>query len=177
MRCRTLAGFTLIEVLLYLAIFSFIASALFAFAWNISDLGVKDRSARAVASDARLASEQIAMLIRSAADIDRSASRFDDVDGKLVLEKKGGNGTVVIERTNGRITVRDSAAPDTAVALTGAHSSANSLSFTDMSPADRTAAYISFLLTLRGADASVTRAAYVFEMTLRSGSALRNTGL
>lgn len=170
-------GFTLIEVLLYLAIFSFIAGALFIFAWNVSDLGVKDRTARAVVSEARLATGQIDFLIRSAAGLDRGASRFDVAPGRLVLKKSGGDGTLSIEQTGGRVTVTDSASPGLAVPLTGPHSQATALVFADVSSVDRTAENISFSLTLRSPGSETVRAPYGFETALRSGATLRNRGL
>ena len=61
-------GFTLIELIIYIAIISIILTFTFGYAWNVIYGGVKTASYREVQQNGRLAMEKIARVIRDGQD-------------------------------------------------------------------------------------------------------------
>src|SRR3989344_7372816 len=62
-------GFTLIELILYMALVSIVLTAIVPFAWNIIGGGVKSSAQQEVFSQARFVSERIKYEIRNASGI------------------------------------------------------------------------------------------------------------
>ena len=172
---KTLRGFSFVEVILYLGLFSVMATALFAFSWNVLDLGVKDRASRQVFSGARFITERINYFIRNASGIDADASVFNNADGKLVLKVLGSSDTVTITLQNGNVVLIETGQP--ATVLNGSDTKAGSLTFLNYgSPADGSE-YIDFALTLESVkNDTEARSPYQATTTLQSGAFIRNDG-
>lgn len=170
-----LRGFTFFEVILYLGIFSLMATALLNFSWDMIDLGTKDRTYRGVVSDGRFVSERLENIMRSSAGIDADASVFDDANGRLVLLRLETSDTVTIDLQDGRVTLTETGRSP--VALHSAETRAASLVFQKYGLADDGSEYAGFMLTLESAGYGTTRAPYDATTTIRSGAFIRNNGL
>lgn len=172
---KTLRGFTFFEVIIYLGLFSLMATALFQFALNIFDLEVKDRTSRRVFSDARFISERINYFIRNAGGIDENASVFEDANGKLTLNVIGSGDTTTIEIQNGKVVLKESGEED--VNLNSADTQITNLMFTKYGAEADGSEYIDFTLTLESVGNNTTRSPYQSETEIQSGTYIRNSGL
>lgn len=171
---KTLRGFSFFEVILYLGLFSVMATALLQFSWNVLDLGTKDRTGRQVFSDARFVTQRIGYFIRNASGIDTGASIFDDADGKLVLRVLGSSDTVTIELQNGDVILTETGQPG--VALNGDDTQAESLTFLDYGTEADGSEYVDLTLVLESAGNDTADSPYQAATTLRSGAFIRNSG-
>lgn len=171
---KILRGFTFFEVILYLGLFAALAPALFQFFWNVLDLGNKDYASRRVFSDARLATERIDYFIRNAESIDTDNSVFDNANGKLVLNKFGGSGTLTLAIEDNKIMVAETGQP--AAALNGPDSRVTGFTLTRYGDRATASEYVDFTLTLQSAQYDTARAPYQAATTLRAGAFLRNSG-
>lgn len=164
------AGFTFIEVILYIALVSVIATTLLSFTLEISEIASKDRAIRSVISDGRNVSERLRFLIRNADGVDVGASKFSGSDGRLVLNKSGSSGTIELALNNGALVMTDGSQ---SVSLTSQGTRVRELIFENISSSDGTSHYIDFELTLD--DAANTVNFLSAETTIRSGAEIRNT--
>lgn len=171
---QTLRGFSFFEIILYLGLFSVMATALLQFSWNVLDLGIKDRVSRQVFSDARFVTERIGYFIRNASGIDTGASIFDDANGRLVLNVLGSSDTVTIDIQNGAVVLTETGRP--AVVLNGADSKVGSLTFLNYGTRADRSEYADFTLVLESAGNDIAGSPYQATTTLRSGSFIRNSG-
>lgn len=173
---KTVRGFSLIEVIIYLGLFSVIATALFQFSFNILGLGTKDQTSRQVLVDARILSERISFFIRNAEGIDEGSSSFDSVNGKLVLKKIGSSDTMSIDVQNGKIFLTETGNPSTA--LHSSFSKIESLSFSKYGFAVDHSEYISFVITLSSVrNGSLSPSQYQETLTVKEGAFIRNSGV
>lgn len=168
-RYRSYRGFSFIEVILYIALVSVIATTLISFTLEISEIASKDRAVRSVFSDARNVNERLRFLIRNAEDVDTGASRFSDANGRLVLNKVGSSGVIELFLDNGVLMMVDG---DQHVALTGQRTHVAGLIFEDGSSPDGKSRYIGFELTLD--DAADTVQFLSAETSIRSGAEIRS---
>lgn len=172
---KTLPGFSLFETVLYLALFSLLAIALFRFSWDVFDLHTKNQVLDAVFSDARLVTSRIDMLIRNASGINGAASRFDTADGKLVLEQLGSGNTVTIDIQNGNVVLTESGQPGTV--LNSPKSKVVGLTFSKHGTQVDGSEYVSFSLSLGSGVSSVVPADFSENTTIEGGDFIRNSGL
>lgn len=172
---RTVSGFTLFEVLLYLGIFSIMSFGLLLFNWNISDLGVKEHVSRQAASDARFVASRLETLIRESASVDEGSSVFDDADGRLVLGQPGSSDTVTISVVGGRVTLMGTNIDP--VALHSSATEVSELRFEHHGSSADGSEYVGFVLSIRSIQSGHTRAPYNASSTVRSGAFLRNQNL
>jgi hypothetical protein len=172
---RTVSGFTLFEVLLYLGIFSIMSFGLLAFHWNISDLGVKENVSRQASSDARFIASRLETLIRESASVDGGSSVFDDANGQIVLGQPGSSDTVTVSVVSGRVTLMGTSIDP--VALHSSATEASELRFEHRGSASDGSEYVGFVLSIRSVQSGHTRAPYNASSTIRSGAFLRNQNL
>lgn len=173
---NTLKGFTLFEVLMYLGIFSLMATALMTFSWDVFDLGRKDRASRHVFSDARFVAERLEYLIRNASGVDTSASVYDDVNGRLVLQELGASDTVTIEIRDGSVLLARTGQPD--IVLSSLDTQTTELRFLQYGTHADASEYIGFTLGMESVQGGAKkRSADNMVTTLRSGAYIRNSGL
>ena len=167
------SGFTLFEVLLYVALCALLAGALVTFQWNITQLGVKEATRRMVMAEARLASERLASLLRNAESVDWEASVWDASDGRLVLDVVDTSETLEMRLENGRLSlVSGGGAP---VALHSDRTVATELRFKGYRPDDGSVEYVETRLTLRAATESPVASPFAAETTQTIGVLIRQT--
>lgn len=130
----SLRAFTLIEMLLYVALSAIVSLAIVSASWNIIRLGEEGFWYQAAAADMSRASERINTLIRNA---DSVAVLAPD---RLELGLPGTSATAVISLVSGVIQV-DMGTP---IALTGDALAVTSLQFTAASPENTNATIISY---------------------------------
>lgn len=171
---KTLPGFSFFEVLLYLGIFSIMATALFTFSWDVIRLGTKERIGQQVFAEGRFVSERLKYFIRNSDGIDIDASRLGDTDGKIVLKKRGSSDRITIDIQNGHIVLGETGKAD--VKLTSDVTSVTALTFTPYGSREDASQYVDFTLVL-GLGSSGARAEYSTTMTIQSGVFIRNSGL
>lgn len=169
-------GFSLLETILYLGIFSVMATALLQLSWDILDLGAKDRVSRRVFSDARFMTERINFFIRNAEGIDTGSSSLGD--GKLVLTQPGTSDTVTLEVQNEQLVLTETG--NASVVMTGSDARIQSLVFLESGSDTDGSHYVGYTIIVgsKRYDQDV-RASYKMTTTLQSGALIRNaqTGL
>ncbi len=168
-RSHSRKGFSFIEVILYIALVSFVSTAILSFTLEISEIAQRDRSAHAVLSDARGAVERMRFLIRGAEEVDVDASRFLDADGRLVLKKNGSSGTYTLSVRDGVLEVQDDGE---SMALTSDGSRVRSLIFENGTSPDGRSQSIGFELIMSGSTQTVDPP--LSETSIRSGAEVRN---
>lgn len=165
-------GFTFIEVILYLALFSFLGTALFEFTWDTLKLREQGGTERALTEEARFATERIKYLIRNSS-VDTTSSVWDSADGKLVLDVLGSSDTVTIERQNEQVIMQVSG--QDAVVLQSQNSRATTLLFEQVHSSDESAQYVDMTLTIE--TLATAPPEYATSLTLQTGIFVRNFGL
>ncbi|MBI2337948.1 type II secretion system protein [Candidatus Daviesbacteria bacterium] len=162
-------GFTLIELILYIAIITIVMSALIPFAWNIIGGSVKSSALQEVSSQARFVSERIKYEIRNANDINNISAFSIDL-------KTDTNPTTVIELADGKITIKYgiSGTPvnlnsdDTVIAPVG------DAIFTDYGSVDAKTKHIQFSFTIDDKYTGSRQEYQVPAITIESSAELRN---
>lgn len=172
---KNLRGFSLFETMLYLALFSVLATALFQFSWNIFTLGTQDRTDRHIFSDARFVAVRLDTLIRNATGIDAAASTFGGTNGVLVLEEPG-SGTVTLALAQGNIVLTESG--QSGVVLNSPDTRVIGLTFERSGTRADGSEYAAFSLTL-GSVNNGTAAPEMYQgvTTIEGGAFIRNSGL
>lgn len=171
---RTLRGFSYFEVILYLGLFSMLATALFQYSWDAIDLSIKNRTERRILSDARILSERLNAIIRNASSIDMVDSVFETEQSKLVLTDDSGD-TIQVAIVNGQLLLsRDG----TQIALHSSQSRLISFWLSATGQAINHSEAVSYSLTMDTIDSdAVTDALYIAPITIRSGGFIRMSGL
>lgn len=171
---HSLRGSSYFEVILYLGLFSMMATALFQYAWDTIDLSVKNRTERRVLSDARILSERLNAIIRNATGVDTSDSNFDFENGKLVLDEDSGE-RVQISLVEGRLILNRGGVQ---TILHSNQSRVKTFGLSYSGQAINHSESVSYILSLDSSDSEVIRdAAYLAPTTLRSGGYIRKSGL
>ena len=171
---KSLRGFTFFEVIIYLGIFSLMATALFSFSWDMIDLGTKDRTSREVFSDARMVSEQVKYLIRNASGVDQENSTWDDARGKLILQKLGTSDTTTIDIQNDTVTLTETGRSD--ISLHSSDVRVTELRFSEYGTRADASEYIGFTLTFESVQ-NGTRSPSRATTTIQGGAFIRNSGI
>lgn len=134
-------GFTLLELILYLAIVTIVMSALIPFAWSIITSGAKNSTQQHVFSQARFVSEKIRWSIRNATNINSVTA----TSISLATSDLGTNPTV-FDLSGGQI--RITLAGGTPINLLANNTTAANLTFTNLSSVDNKTKNILYSLTL-----------------------------
>ena len=174
-KTKTLAGFTLFETILYIALFSLMAVAVLQFAWNTLDLGTKGQSFRQVHSEARFVSMRLNNLIRESEGVNTVDSLLDDPAGKLVLEKLGSSDTVTIELQNSRITLTETGGES--IPLQSLGTVTTELRFTMEGNSTDQSEYVGYNFLLQSEGNESKRNVYQAIARIFSGASIRNSGL
>ncbi len=178
-RIHTQRGFTLIEMLLYVAVAGIVLTSLVAFGWNVVGIGTKNGVYHDVVSNARLASEKLTFFIREATDIDTANSNFgvniaSTPGSKVTLRGVAPNDPIVIDVSSGTLRVAFGASEP--VALTSSNIIVSSLVFTNASSVDGASKNIGFILQL-GTTSGSGRFEYASSTAIRSSAELRSNPL
>lgn len=172
-------GFTLIEVLLYIAIVTVIMSAMMLFAWNVIILGAKNNSQQELYAQARIISERINFEIRNANDINIASSTFDvdlisNPSHQLSLATDAPNNPTLFQVVSGILHIKKGVAGSTAL-----HSNSivvTSLIFTNYSSIDGKTKHCGYEMTVSRTSSSAAQQ-YQGTVTLKSSAEVRSNPL
>ena len=144
-------SFTLIEVLLYIAIVTIIMSAFVLFAWNAIILGAKNNTQQELYAQGRIISERILSEIRNANDLNTGTSNFDvdlvsNSSYQLSLVDNAPNNPTIFNVTSGILMIKQGASA--AIALHSNTIKVTSLIFTNYSSADTKTKHVGYVLQL-----------------------------
>ncbi len=159
-------GFTLIELILYIALVTIILSALVPFAWNTVETGVKSAVQQEVNSNVRYMSERIKYEIRNATGINSVAA----TSISLATSVSGTNPTV-IDLSGGNIRIKQGSG--STVNLNSANTVINSLTFTNYTSGDGKTKHIQFIITV-AASFAAARQEYQDSVVVESSGEVRS---
>ena len=169
---RRLRGFSFVEVILYLALFSLLGTALFEFSWDVLILREKGRTERFLVEEARFMTERIKYLTRNSS-VDVANSVWDNADGKLVLDVLGSSDAVTIELVNERVVVQVTGSDPMLLQTQGSRTTA--LTFSRLHSSDESAQYVDVVLSVE--TLATAPPEYASDITLTTGMFIRNFGL
>lgn len=135
-------GFTLIELILYIAIVTILLNALVPFAWNMIEGGVKSATGQEVFTQGQYVADRITFEIRNASDINSVSS----TQISLATANPATNPTI-ISLNAGVINLKQGSAPP--IALNSANTTISSLNFTNYSSSDGNTKNIQFIFTIK----------------------------
>lgn len=159
-------GFTLIELILYMAIITIVMGALIPFAWSVIGGSVKSSVEQEVSSQARFVSERIKYEIRNANAINSISTLSIDLNTDT-------NATTVIDLSGGKVRIKYGAG-GTPVNLNSNDTKVTSLAFTDYSSTDGKTKHIQFNFTIDDNYASARQEYDAPAITVESGAELRS---
>ena len=160
---RSKAGFTLIEIILYIGIIAIIFAAIVPFALVTIGSSVKSSVQQTVYSDAYLISERIKYEIRGASGVSNVSANG------ISLTNFSPDSTTVIDLTGGKARINKNGAG--AVNLSSNGTTVSELTFTNNTSSDTKSKNISFVLTVIS---SGVRQEYQASATLRSSVEVRS---
>lgn len=166
---RVQAGFTLIELILYMAIITIVLGALIPFAWDIIGGSVKSSAEQEVSSQGRYVSERIKLEIRDASGITSVAA------GTISLTNFSPDTTTVIDLSGGKIRVNKNGSG--AINLNSDDTSVTALTFTNYTSADNKTKNIQFNFTIDDNYGSSRQEYQVPPITVQSSAELRSNPL
>ena len=173
---HSLKGFSYFEVILYLALFSLLATTLLTFSWDVLNLTDSEDTRGIVLSDARFVSEKLNELLRNAAGIEDTSSIFDENTGKIVLLQPNSSDTITIELSSGQVLFTESGS--SATPLNSSDSQVSTLRFEKYGSSENHSEYIGYTLTVDTPQIDTqTPARYQASTTLQSGAFIRNSGI
>ncbi len=159
-------AFTLIELILYVALITIILSALVPFAWNTVQTGVKSSVQQEVNANARFISERIKYEIRTATAINSVGATAIS----LATATPATNPTI-IDLVGGNIRIKQGAG--TTTNLNSANTVITSLTFTDYSSPDTKTKHIEFVMNV-AASFTAARQEYQDSVVITSSAELRS---
>lgn len=159
------AGFTFIELILYITIVTVMLSALVTFAWNIIGATSKSNTEQEVFSQSRFISERIKYEIRNSTGINSVAA----TSISLITAVPSTNPTV-IDFTGGNIRIKQGAAA--IVVLNSPDTVISNLTFTNNTSLDNKTKNISYIFTL-SANYGSSKQEFVETTTIRSSAEVR----
>ena len=159
---KNTAGFSFIELMLYVALLTTMLVTLIPFAWSIVEGGVKNSTQQETFSQARYITERLKYEIRNATGITSvSATQIT-----LTTSTPATNPTV-IDVLSGNMRIKQGAA--SAVNLNSNNSTVSAVTFTNLSSSDNRSKHIAFHFTVTANFAAVGQAYQ--ESTVEEGSA------
>lgn len=160
-------GFTLIELILYIAIVTIMMSALVPFTWGILGNSIKSSTEQEVYTQARYVSERIKQEIRNANGINSVNSPEGTIDLNTTT-----NATTVIDLSGGKIRIKYGAA-GTPNPLNSTDTTISALTFTNNTSVDSKTKNISFSFTIAD-NYSSTRQEYIETLNIQSSAEVRS---
>jgi len=164
-------GFTLLELILYIAIIAIVLTSMSQFAWNVIGVRTKSSTQQEASSTARLISERIKYEIRNADGLNVGTSVFNTNPGTLSLSNPSPDNPTVISVSSGNVQIKYGAA--SAVSLNPTGTAITDLTFTNYTSGDSKTVHIGFILTVESVSTSA-RQEYQNSVTLRSSAELRS---
>lgn len=146
-------GFTLVELMIYMALISILAVVFVSFAFDVIGTSEKGRLRQELQQNARFAMDRMTQEIRASASVNTGASTFGVHPGVLSLgTNDGATNPTIFDVDAGVLRVKLGAA--SAAALTDSKFAVTNLAFENLSVSGRTS-NIRINLTLTHADAGV----------------------
>lgn len=152
-------GFTLIELILYVAVVTIMLTALIPLSGNILSLGTKSTTEQELSSNARYVSERIKYEIRRAGGI------TPPVTATSITLTNLPSGTTTIDLSAGKIRINN-------IALNSDDTTVSSLTFTDYSSTDNKTKHIQFTFTMTD-NLSSARQEYLNSVNIEGSAELR----
>ena len=159
-------GFTLIELILYIAIVTLVMSALIPFAWSVIEGGTKSTTDQEVYSNARFLSEKIKWEIRNAKGINSVS-----VNSISLQNFNASKDPTIIDLSAGKMRIKYGTA--IAVELNSTDTTVSNLTFTNNTSVDNKTKNIQFNFTL-GSNFAQNRVEYQQSVTLQSSGEIRS---
>lgn len=150
MKYKSKRGFTLIEVIIYIALFSVLLGTAFVTAYGLIENSGKLDAKGNTAEEAGFVLRKIEWALTGAENI-AAPSAANPASATLVVTRYDGN-TVTIRLNNNKIEIKESNNGNTFVPITTQNVSAGNLQFTYISPGGITAA-----VTIDGKDFNLTK--------------------
>ncbi|KKR21920.1 MAG: hypothetical protein UT50_C0002G0011 [Candidatus Moranbacteria bacterium GW2011_GWA2_39_41] len=170
MKIKKLAGISLIETILYLAIAVVILGVLFSYGWNVIGMNIKAQVAQEIEQSAQLIGERLTYEIRNADSVDIANSNFGD-SAKLVLLKINED-TVTIEKSGDQIAIKRGAGDS--LALNSQDVKIKNFILTQQVSDTNEIQFVGFSFeTVANYPGSLERSEYQYALNYRSGVALR----
>lgn len=161
------AGFTFIELILYISIVTMMMMTLIPFAWNVIQGGAKSATQQEVFSNARYISERIKYEIRNAAGINSvSATSIS------LIASPSANNPTVIDFSGGNIRIKQGSG--STINLNSQNASVSALTFTNYTSADNKTEHIQFTLTVNASNSGTKRQDYNAATTIEGSAEVRN---
>jgi type II secretory pathway pseudopilin PulG len=160
------SGFTLIELILYVSVVSFVLSALMIFALNIISSTAKSNTQQGLYATARLISERINFEIR-----DASAVTSVTASTLTLASATPANNPTVIDFASGAIRVKEGTGA--VLPLNGTDTTVTSFAFTNYTSADGKAEHVGYTMTIETSYAGA-RKDYKDTVTLESSAEVRS---
>jgi len=161
-------GFTLIELILYMALVSIVLAAIIPFALNIIGGSAKSSAQQEVFSQARFVSERIKYEIRNANSINSVNTPVGTIDLNTAT-----NATTVIALTGGKVTIKYGAG-GTAIILNSNGTIVSNLIFTNYTSLDNKSKHIQFSFTIDDNFGSSRQEYQVPEVDVEGSSEVRS---
>lgn len=158
-------GFTLIELILYVAVVTIMLTALIPTAWNVIGAGSKGTTQQEVGANARFISEKIKYEIRRASGITSASG------STLSLTNFSPDSTTVIDLVGGKIRINRNGGG--AVNLNSNDTNVSNLYFTNYTSGDNATRNVQFVFTLN-ANFSQARQEYQGTITVEGDAELRS---
>lgn len=163
---HTKNGFTLIELILYVAVIAIILTALVPFAWGTIETSIKSSVQQEVTANARYISERITYEIRNANDINSVTPTVIS----LATTTPATNPTI-IDLSSGNIRIKQGTG--NTVQLNSTNTVITALTFTDLSSLDAKTKHIKFVMTV-AASFVAARQEYQSSVVLESSAEVRS---
>lgn len=160
------SGFTLIELILYIAIVTIMMSALVPFTWGILGNSIKSTTEQEVYTQARYVSERIKQEIRNANGINSVNSPAGTIDLDTAT-----NAITVIDLSGGKVRIKYGVGA--AIPLNSTDTTISALTFTNNTSGDNKTKNISFSFTIAD-NYSSTRQEYIETLDIRSSAEVRS---
>lgn len=158
-------GFTLIELILYVAVVTIMLSALIPLSGNIMSLGTKSTTAQELSANARYVSERIKYEIRHASGITPPV-----LTNSISLTNFSPDTTTVIDLSGNKIRINKNGAGP--INLNSDDTTITSLNFTDYSSVDSKTKHIQFVFTITD-NLSSARQEYINSVNIEGSAELR----
>ncbi len=166
------SGYTLIEVILYMALVSIFLTAVVSMGWGVIRNGAKSETQQEVFGAARYISERIKYEIRNAADLDVAGSTFGSNPGTLSLCTSAGCATKnKINVTSSQVMITVGAASPVAIQPTD--TKVTDLTFTNYTSSNNKTKHVAFTLTVTQLY-SGTSQTFKADISLRSSAEVRS---
>ena len=171
-----LAGFTLLELLLYMTLVAMMVMTLTPAALDAIQGEAKVVTAAEVYSQARYVSERLKYEVRNATAINTGTSNFDvnlatDTSKQLSLTSPTNGTTLIKVNATGQVTITQGVNP--VVVLMSNDTKVTSLVFTDYTSSDNKSKHVGFVFTLTDNSTSV-RQEYAESVSVRGSAEVRS---